>query len=501
MKRNTAMVLTIVTIFVLGSVVFMVQSSPETKLGVDIPEWEKGHDNERHEPKIKIIPQPGTGAHSGNEQSLYYIEKENSHFKRGNTVFRVNFDTDTDTPIYTKQGADIFIYDKSEKKNPLLIMRSAKNRTDTDIYILDVSEPNPEPKLVTTIQNYIRKKTEKVVDSFTRNRSMNKNTIVLSRRDREKEITTMYSIDISVPNTELKKITTIRNPHYKDGERSIGSTVWFVDNGAALAYISHIFEEVAHAGDSILHIISLSDGKEIERYSIGEKIRLYGGLYYTGQSSDGRLLYLEEGHEFGPIGYFYIVDRDKKQIHNFNDEAWRTELDNTRFRDFSPNGNYLAVAGSSTSIPERDQLKPCLELEQKEKFVRKVGIITVHNLKNNTKEEIYKNAMYNNDGCSNNGNEIKSLKWLDNSRIVFITVGGGYIVDTHTEEKETLFTFEEVDTVVADRSIQFVQTPYIHITNYHNVSILFNIGTRQAFKRKNGFGYYDTIFVLNSNPE
>jgi hypothetical protein len=98
-----------------------------------------------------------------------------------------------------------------------------------------------------------------------------------------------------------------------------------------------------------------------------------------------------------------------------------------------------------------------------QKYEPEGGIILIQDLKTRKTTEVFRNLSYSDNLCKNIAREIISLKWLDNSSLVFETIDGVYLLDINNRQQKTLFSFK-ITTSPGQQtrpSILSVQLPYI----------------------------------------
>lgn len=300
---------------------------------------------------------------------------------------------------------------------------------------------------------------------------------------------TIYTLDLTEANPTLKPLITLPDPNRPDGLTTFGeersadghylttSRVWFVDGGSALAYsTAKCGEPGPSCGEPVVHIVSIPDGKQIERYVIDEKAHLYNSPHIRVVSDDGKRLYVGHSYEFGVIDYFNVIDREKGEVSVLKGVLGsRESIEDSYVYDFSPDGRKLATGDLSMEIASEDldygarygsAIGSCLDSSIEgvlDKYADLAGEIIVRDIPTGETSVVYSNYAADRNYCKGQYNKIISLKWLDNSRIVFITRYGIYAINIDTKERQTLYDFDRVSVPYSTARLNLLslQMPYV----------------------------------------
>ena len=297
-----------------------------------------------------------------------------------------------------------------------------------------------------------------------------KENVVLFASNSEAQ-STIYSVDVSSPGSQPQALLTIP---FNDGRNKRVTEVRFIDDGTALALVTaEGLDE--RAENSVLRIFSLRDRLEKENYLLREKSALYAGFSLLGMTTDGRIIYLRETSSDG--GYvwsqWHKVNRDTKNAQALEDLPPVAKYEEgPTISVLNPSLTRLVYADFSTMVDPTDLggeyqegFDQCLKFNTNllQKYASLGGIIMMRDLNTGTTHEIFRNLSYQNNYCKNVGSRIVSLKWLDDSRLVFETIDGVYVIDVETRQRRTLLTFEKTASPGQQTRppILFIQLPYI----------------------------------------
>lgn len=304
---------------------------------------------------------------------------------------------------------------------------------------------------------------------------------------------TIYTLDLAEANPTLQPLVTLPDPNRPDGLTTSGedlfadgysddyylvtSRVWFVDGGSALAYTTAKCRYPGPScGEPVVHIVSIPDGKQIEWYVIDEKARLYNSPHIRVVSDDGKRLYVGHRYEFGAIDHFNVIDREKREVSVLSNVLGsRESLEDHYVYDFSPDGRKLATEDLSMEIASEDrdysaeyggEGSVCLDSSVEgvlDKYADLAGEIIVRDIPTGETGVVYSNYVADRNYCKGQYNKITSLKWLDNSRIAFITRYGIYAINIDTKERQTLYDLDSVNVPhdIEGLTLLSVQMPYI----------------------------------------
>ena len=199
-------------------------------------------------------------------------------------------------------------------------MRDNVPRLRSDIYSFRISSSGAvELALLSTLLGYKRQDTDFFL--LDRKKKKNENIILVMRHNEESA--TFYSIDISRREfARREEIATISSSSVP-GERSLytkrlPSAVYLIDSGDALVYLSERCD-LTMCSDSIVHVVSLITGEEIERYSL-ENIRSARKSIIFHRPHNDKVLSLVEYFDVEleipstSKSRNYIIDRDKGTI-------------------------------------------------------------------------------------------------------------------------------------------------------------------------------------------
>ena len=357
-------------------------------------------------------------------------KKPNFYYLQDGLVFKMGIDLEESDTLSYKSDENTYMY-PSNKKNILFV---EKGDAPDVVYTLDISKPSPTLQLLVTLPE------PKRPDDLT-----------ISQEERFAD---GYS----------------SKPFIKK------SRVRFVDDGAALAYItSKCRYPGPGCGESVVHIISVPDGKEIEQYEIPGEIRLYDSPHFGAVSGDGKRLYVAHASEFGLVDYFDVVDRNTGTLRVLKSVLGdRVNIEDYYIYDFSPDAKRLATEDLSMKIADEDAdwrdygSTVCLDSKVPgvlEKYADLAGVILVRNLETDEVKEVYRNVVATDNYCKNQYNKIMSLQWLDDVRIAFVTQEGIYAINVNTKEKQTLFVFDKAHGAVERPEPLSIQMPYILFTD------------------------------------
>jgi len=300
--------------------------------------------------------------------------------------------------------------------------------------------------------------------------SWKKNVILFVTNSETQSV--IYSLDVSSQNSQPQTLLTV--PLDSNKRERVGSAK-YLDNGNALAFITSNGKG-ERAENSVLNIISLKNQQDKESIPLSEKSPLYAGFGFLAATPDSKTIYLHEtGGDGGLIwSQWYKIDRDAKKIQKLEKlPPVAKGEENPTISVFSPDRTKLAYADFSSVVDPADLEKEygdgyfdqCLKFNTNllQKYSSFGGTVMVQNLNTGATDEVFRNLSYQNNYCKNVGNRIVSLEWLDNSRLVFETIDGVYVLDINTKQQQTLFTFERTISPGQQTrpSIQFIQLPFI----------------------------------------
>ena len=355
------------------------------------------------------------------------FREPNFYYKQGSSLFKLGVGLAHDTRLYSNKNAYVY---KSNQENIMF----AELKGDDTIYTLDLSEENPTLRPLVTLPDPNRP-----------------DGLATSQAERFAD-------------------------GYSDGYFLTTSGVWFVDGGSALAYSTAKCRYPGPScGEPVVHIVSIPDGRQIEWYVIDEKAHLYNSPHIRVVSDDGKRLYVGHSYEFGVIDYFNMIDREKKEVSVLSSVLGsRESIEDHYVYDFSPDGRRLATEDLSMEVADEDRDygarygdgNVCLDSSIKgvlDKYADLAGEIIVRDVLTGKTRVVYRNYVADRNYCKGQYNKIISLKWLDNSRIAFMTQYGIYAINIDTKERQTLYDLDTVSVSYDTDGLEIlsVQMPYI----------------------------------------
>jgi len=309
-------------------------------------------------------------------------------------------------------------------------------------------------------------------NSFVANDSGEKNKIlIISDHNGQAAIS---SLDISSPGTNPQALISFS---LNKSKSEVVSDVRYVDEGKALAII---VSEVKGSGseNSVLEIIPLKNKDKKEKYFLNEENLMYARLSFLTITPDSKIIYLQQrGGDGGYIwSQWYKVDRESKIVQKLEGlPPFAKGEDYPTVSVFSPDATKLAYIDFSSLIPHsdlnvegssEDASRGCLKDEgvyKAKKYDSEGGVVMVRDLLTGEEKEVFRNLSYSDNLCMNIARRIISLKWLDNSRLIFETIDGVYSLNIKNKDFETLFFFERTFSPgkQARPSLLSVQLPFV----------------------------------------
>lgn len=297
----------------------------------------------------------------------------------------------------------------------------------------------------------------------------------------------IYSLDLSVENSQPKKLLTF--PFDSDREESIRQ-VKFIDNGTAIAFI--VLSNVrADSPNTTLYVVSLEDQSIKESYSLSKMTGSALAFVLLAKTSDDKILYLDETYD-GSYHAWYKLDRTTKMIKQLDGLPPYGDYGRPTPFSFSPDGSRFAYAFYSTEdfddveASEVDRLygipNHCYGYvnSASKKYQSEGGIIMIHNFETGNDYEVFRNlSTYLSNRCDVTVRKIRSLRWLDNSHIIFETIEGVFVLDVNTRQSRPIYVFKEATFPPPDAwdRIQHIQLPYVVFSD----GSIGNINTGESF--------------------
>lgn len=305
-----------------------------------------------------------------------------------------------------------------------------------------------------------------------------KTVLLIKKTGDEREIS---SLNVSSKN--YKPNLLVKIPGKEDSGEI--SDVRFLNKGKGLAFITYDGLEIAK--NSYLNIVSLSDTKNIQKYSLSKESPMYSTFGFLAESKDK--IYLDEsgGDGGGVWSSWYKFNKTTKKISKMENMPPSSKNEwSPVVTKFSPDGNRLAYTDFSTSIDTEDLDSPdttsqggsivCLKFfgsNVMQKYEPEGGTVMIKNLETGAISEIFRNLSYSDNTCKNIARRIIDVKWLDDSNIAFETIDGVYSININTKEKKEVFSFGNVNNPGAQvrPSIVSIQLPFIVFSDSSIVNV------------------------------
>ncbi len=257
---------------------------------------------------------------------------------------------------------------------------------------------------------------------------------------------TIYSIDLSQPNSELKIVHSFT-------DRRMLLDAKFIDNGKSIAYISGVdknrYEEVK------LTVVSLDNPSKSEEYLLFEKMSLFAIPMISGINKDSNIIYVEVNAGDGGEHWttLHKLDRLNKVFEEIAGLPEGIEDDmNPRFSKYP----IIRFSGLDKIDNDNDfegdvmgDFFPCLRDDARviNKYKNDSWLIEIIDLEANKITEAFHNSLDSNDLCKTKLS-FSFIKWLNDSHLAFKTLFGVYSLDINTAQKELLYKYK------ADESLQ-----------------------------------------------
>ncbi len=399
----------------------------------------------------------------------------------------------TKSAVFPSDGSLQNLILNIDSNNPLELFYYTANdssKQNTQYKIFKVSSNLEKSDINTHTFTIAGPHTSVITDSWKKN-------IILFVTNSETQ-SVIYSLDVSSQNSQPQNLLTISFDSNK-GDRVVSSAK-FVDDGNALAFITTTSGDFTRQSKNpSIDIVHLNDPQKKETYQLKMNSKVTR-FHFLEATHDSKIIYLSEsGGSIGSsLSQWYKVDRATNIVQKLEalppvpkgtestDEGRLFEsigltfryVDSLNYSDlspiFSPDRAKLAYSDFSGIVEQGDieqkysegYVGRCLTSNNTnllQKYATFGGTVMVHDLNTGATNEVFRNLSLQNNYCMNVGNRIISIKWLDNSRLAFVTIDGVYTIDVNTKQQQTLFTFKRTNNPGQQTrpSILSVQLPFI----------------------------------------
>lgn len=332
------------------------------------------------------------------------------------------------------------------------IEKTGSFKTVNGLYTYDIIDKGNDRKIVFYQPSLDIESKDKIVKEYTLEGlyfaqldSGEKDSMLVFTRGSENVINGVYKISKDFGEPELLL-------SYDGDQTQAPRSFRLIDNGQSLAYVTSDFE-IANATNSHLHIKSLVSDKT-EKYFLSEESPLYSGFSFI-TSTDSAIYLHETGGDAGSIWTtWYKVDRNSGAVSELSELPIRgpyTDVygdpQNPAPYVLSPNGEQVVFWAMSSFPAQEDLDSPsfktvCLNYEARDKYKNEGGILMLSSIDEGNAKEIYRNLDYDRNTCRNIARRIIDAHWVDNNRIVFVTIEGINMIDIRTNNIERIYTFE-----------------------------------------------------------